>query len=126
VRRPNGFTLIELMLVLIIVGVLAALAVPKYMAWARESKEAEAAPLLKQVYTLEQRYQAREGAYTHDIVALEGGPFLPTAGKYYDLSVVSHASGFCAVATPNALGTDAGLEPRSMDAQANLYVSASC
>ena len=96
----HGFTLIELMIVVVIIGILAAVAIPKFEAVTRDSKEAEAQPLLKQIYTLEERYQAKEGSFAMDVALLEGGPTLATSGKYYSYSVAPHATGFCAVASP--------------------------
>lgn len=122
----TGFTLIELILVVVIIGILAAMAIPQYQSAARDAKASEAEPLLRQISTLEERYLARFATYTTDLAALEGGPALATAGKYHTYSLAAHASGFCAVATPNATGSAAGLTPRSMDAMRNFYDSTGC
>ena len=124
--RRQGFTLIELMIVVVIIGILAAIAVPKFMDVSRKAKEIEADPVLKQILTLEERYRAREGSYATDIALLEGGPSLVSGTKYYDLRVDAHASGFCAVAEPNGLGSTNGVRPRSLDADGTFYRSASC
>jgi prepilin-type N-terminal cleavage/methylation domain-containing protein len=124
--RRNGFTLIELMIVVVIIGILAAIAVPLFANSARSSREAEAKPLLRQIYTLEQRYLARTGAYTADMALLEGGATLAISGRYFTYSLAAHASGFCIAATPSAAGVTAGLDPQSMDANRNFYESATC
>jgi type IV pilus assembly protein PilE len=125
-RNRQGFTLIELMIVVVIIGILAAIAIPKFSSVSRRAKEAEAGPLLKQVVTLEGRYEAAEGEYTDDITRLEGGADLGTAGKYYDLRVTTHATGFCAIATPNAASADLDLATFSMSTNSGLLRSASC
>lgn len=121
-----GFTLIELMIVVVIIGILAAVAIPKYQEVTRGGKEAEAGPILKQIYTLEERFNAKEGSYTLVLGELEGGPTLATGGKYFTYSIAAHASGFCAVATPNAAGTSAGLDPQSLDGAGGFHESADC
>ena len=122
----SGFTLIELMVVVVVIGILAATAVPKFVSATRGSREAEAKPLLRQIYTLEERYKARTGAYSMDIALLEGGPALSSSGQYFTYAVDAHASGFCIAASPTAAGTTFGVDPRSMDANGNLFASGNC
>lgn len=120
----QGFTLIELMIVVVVIGLLAAIALPAYSRVTNNAKEAEAGPYLKQLMTLQERYWARESGYTTDITQLEGGPTIATGGKYFTYSVVAHASGYCAVAQPNAVG--AGLDPQSLDATGAFHESSDC
>ena len=125
-RDRNGFTLIELMIVVVVVGILAGLAIPRFMNVSRSSKEAEAKPLLRQIYTLEERHHARTDSYTLDISLLEGGAGLATSGRYFSYGLAAHASGFCVTATPSAQGVAAGVDAQSMDANRNYYESGDC
>ena len=49
-RKVRGFTLIELMIVVAIIGVLAAVAIPSFMKYIRRSKTAEATMNLRKMY----------------------------------------------------------------------------
>jgi prepilin-type N-terminal cleavage/methylation domain-containing protein len=74
----KGFTLIELMIVVVIIGILAALAIPRFMQATTKSKQSEAKQLLKQIYTMQRAYRQEQGAYAH------GGEVV-TAGGRFDL-----------------------------------------
>ncbi|MDB4950365.1 MAG: ral secretion pathway protein [Gemmatimonadetes bacterium] len=124
--RRQGFTLIELMIVVVIIGILAAIAIPKFSNVSKSAKEAEAASILNQVYTLEERYKQQKDVYTTDILQLEGGSEIEPDAKYYTFSVTSNASGFCAVASPTTAGDAAGVSPQSIDAYRQTFRTGSC
>jgi len=67
-RRKNrkGFTLIELMVVVIIVGVLAAIAVPLYLFNVKKSKASEGVALMGSILTAERVYYIQNSAYVTD------------------------------------------------------------
>lgn len=62
-RREGGFTLIELMIVVAIIGVLASIAIPVYQTHIVKSKQSEARTTLGAVYTNEVLYQSENGTY---------------------------------------------------------------
>jgi len=102
VRNTKGFTLIELMIVVVIIGILAALAIPRFSKASDRAKEKEADGILKQVYTLQQTYKAQNGAYATAVTDLEKVGFeAPTTLKNYtwagDASV---ADGACLAKSP--------------------------
>jgi len=62
-RSKKGFTLIELMIVVAIIGILAAIAIPNFLRFQAKSKQAEARELLSTVYTAEVAYFAEQNEF---------------------------------------------------------------
>ena len=66
----RGFTLIELMIVVAIIGILAAVAIPAFMKYIRRSKTTEAAMNIRKMYDSTVTYfEAEHATSTGDIVA---------------------------------------------------------
>ena len=70
-KSRRGFTLVELAVVIVIIGVLAAFGVPKFLNSVERSKAAEAFAYLSALRTAEERFQAKEGVYTADATKLD-------------------------------------------------------
>ena len=59
----KGFTLIELMIVVAIIGILAAIAIPNFLTYQLKSRQAEAKTNLQAIKTSEVAFQAERGCY---------------------------------------------------------------
>src|SRR5438876_5463750 len=63
-RMNAGFTLIELVIVVTIIGILAALAIPNFMSYQAKAKQSEAKVGLGGIFTAATAYFASNGTYT--------------------------------------------------------------
>lgn len=105
-RKNNGFTLIELMIVVAIIGILAAIAIPNFIRYQLRSKTSEARTNIGGIKTAEESFRASEDNY---VVGNEPAAFGPTKTAWTNLPCPAN----CARATP-ASCTEyacAGFEP---------------
>ena len=88
-RARKGFSLVELAVVVIIIGVLAAFGVPRMLKSVERSKASEAYKYLASVRSAQERYQARQGTYTDDLDNLDMDLSAP---KYFTVGEVEAGS----------------------------------
>jgi len=117
-NTQNGFTLIELMLVIAIVGVLAAIAYPSYQDSVIKSRRADAKAALLELSVFMERYYTAKGCYnvpdatTLACVTGNAAPTLPflttpkSGTPYYDLTVAATPSSFTLTATAKSNTAD--------------------
>jgi general secretion pathway protein G len=81
VRQTGGFTLIELMVVMIIIGVLAALVAPRLIGKADKAKVTEAKIQIKNFETALRLFKMDNGFYPSTEQGLEALISVPTSGQ---------------------------------------------
>lgn len=87
--NESGFTLIELMIVVAIIAILAAIAVPNYMSHIAKSRRADAQGALLSFANAMERYYTTNGTYQGATAATVFSATYPSDGSavYYNLSV---------------------------------------
>lgn len=70
VNSSKGFTLIELMIVILIIGIIAAIALPAYQNYAKQARRADAKTSLFEVQLAQEKYRANNPNYISDMTLL--------------------------------------------------------
>ena len=87
--KQRGFTLVELAIVIVIIGVLASFGVPRFRDAVERSKAGESLNYLSAVRAAQERYHAREGTYADDMTNLDIS--IPTP-KYFTVGDIAAGS----------------------------------
>lgn len=103
-RRNRGFTLLELMIVVVVIAILAGLAMSGYSKQIRKSHRAEAKQILSQVVLREEKWRANNPLYLGTDSSIADTTLFGTisAGSYYTVAITTVKSGtaYTVAATP--------------------------
>ena len=129
--QQRGFTLTEILIVIAIVALLAALAIPSYQSSIQKSRRSDAQIALTQAATLQEQYYFANNSYADTAAALGiNGQWLSPEG-YYQVAIVAANSsqyslsatainsgsqwqdGSCRVFTLSSLGEKAAVDEQS-------------
>jgi len=100
-RRPDGFTLIELMIVIAIIAILVGIAFPSYQQYVLRSGRADGQAVLLQAAQTLERCFTRYSAFNNSACALQQGDTLDSENEKYLLTVTTvDANDFLLTASP--------------------------
>ena len=103
-RKQEGFTLIELMIVVAIIGILAAIAIPNFLQYQLKSRQSEAKTNLMAIKTSEVSWQGERGCFLTVALAPAIAPAAGTksspqgwnvAGQPWLIPTPTAATGWC-------------------------------
>ena len=110
-KKIRGFTLIELMITVAIIGILVAVAFPSYNYAVKKNRRAGAQSALSDIAQRQQQFLMDNRAYTADLTTAGLRYTTPTdVSPYYTLSVTvgtGNPPSFTAAATPISTGSQA-------------------
>lgn len=120
VKREAGFTLIELMIVVVIIGILAALAIPRFMRSTTKAKQSEARNILKQIYTLERTWRQDHASYTSGMNSI-GMEITPNNRYVYSINAGTNTFTGIALCAAPGLDEDPSADEWRIDQDGNLW-----
>ncbi len=109
-KRNQGFTLIELMIVVAIIAIIAAIAIPSLLNARKAGNEASAISSLRTLTTVNEQYRTRFGDYADGLTSLSDENYIDTVlsggtKSGYGFTYTGGADTWNCVADPTTAGT---------------------
>jgi type IV pilus assembly protein PilA len=99
-KQDEGFTLVELIVVIVIIGILAAIAAPSFLGQSNRARESEGIASVGALNKAQQAFYLQNGRFAEDMTELNAG--IPATTTNYTYSTSSTATGVTSRATSTA------------------------
>ncbi len=118
-KNEKGFSLVELLVVVIIIAIVAAIAIPNLLASRRAANESSAISSLRTIHSAEATYQATTGNTTayatqaqlgtagliDSVLGKAAGPYTKSGYTFTTTLVATTFTSYCATAAPTTAGS---------------------
>lgn len=118
-RDQSGFTLVELMIVVAIIGVLSAVAVPNFKKYQAKAKTSEAKVQLAAAYTAEQAFFGDFGIYHHCLAYMGYEPINERPSRYYAIGFTTASNNSTVNAVAHGMAVQGGMNAGPCPQNAN-------
>ena len=115
ILNKSGFTLVELMVVVAIIGILAAVAIPNYQKYQARARQSEVKLALSNIYTAEKGFAAESGSFTN---CLKQAGYVPEGISPVNTILPASAPRYYAVGFAAAVG---GCGPGAVATACNFF-----
>jgi type IV pilus assembly protein PilA len=88
-RRNEGFTLVEILIIIVIIGLLAVIAIPQFISYRSRAIDAQLKSDLRNAAVAVESYFAKWSSYPASVAQIQGYGFQPTDGVTLTITVVT-------------------------------------
>ena len=117
-KRFHGFSLMEVMIVVVIIGILAALAYPTLEKYLKIARQTEAKTNLSAIYTAQKIYFSLHQSYADDINELD---LSLAQGDLYTFTIQEESTSTFKAQVEGNIDDDAALDTWTIDQDKNLF-----